>query len=66
LHFCGGLFVCAGGLDIIKLTNTPLTSRVSRFNLWGLGALFGVTKPTKAPRGDGTALKKADPETFTF
>jgi len=25
------------------------------FHLGGLGALFGGAKPTKAPRGDGTA-----------
>ena len=50
------LFVCAGGLDIIKLTKTPLIYSVSRFSFGGLGALFGGAKPTKAPsRGDGTA-----------
>jgi len=44
-----GLFVCAGGLDIIKLTKTPLIYSVSRFNLGEIGALFGGDKPTKAP-----------------
>jgi len=29
---------------------------ISYFNLGGLGALFGVAKPTKGPRGDGTDL----------
>jgi len=29
------LFVCPGGLDIIKLTKTPLIYSVSRFNLGG-------------------------------
>jgi len=43
-----------GVLDIIKLNKIPLIYSVSRFNLGGLGALFGVAKPTKAPRGDGT------------
>jgi len=33
LQFCGGLCVCLGGLDIIKLTKTPLIYSVSRFNL---------------------------------
>jgi len=44
-----------GGLDIIKLTKTSHIHSASRFNLGGLGALFGRAKPTKAPRGDGTA-----------
>jgi len=29
---------------------------ISYFNLGGIGALFGGAKPTKDPRGDGTAL----------
>jgi len=46
----GGLFVCArGGLDIVKLTKTPLFYSVSRFILGELGALFGGAKPTKTP-----------------
>jgi len=48
----GFVFVWAGGLDIIKLTKTPFIYSISRFNLGGLGALFGGSKP---PRGDGTA-----------
>jgi len=44
-----------GGLDIIKITKTQLIYSVSRFNLGGLGALFGRSQPTKDPRGDGTA-----------
>jgi len=27
---------------------------VLHVSVWGLGALFGGTKPTKAPCGDGT------------
>ena len=54
--FCGRLCVCAGGLDIIKLNKTSLIYSVSRFNLAGLGALFGGAKLTKALRGDGTGL----------
>ena len=47
LKFCG---VClCGVLDITKLTKIPLVYSVSRFNLGGLGALFGGAKPTKAP-----------------
>ena len=41
----GSLCVCAEELDIIKLTKTPLIYSVSRFNLGGLGAWFGETKP---------------------
>jgi len=52
----GGV-VCAGGVDIIKLTKAPLIYSVSRFNLGGLGALFGGAKPTKAPHGDRTKCK---------
>jgi len=32
---------------------------VFRIANWGLGALFGGAKPTKAPRGDGSALTSA-------
>ena len=50
----GELCVCAGGgLDIIKLTKTPLIYNVSRFNSGGLGALFRELSPPKPPRGDG-------------
>jgi len=45
----GGLFVCAGGLAITKLTKTPLIYSVSRFNLGGLGVLFGGLSPPKPP-----------------
>jgi len=44
----GGLCVCAGGLDIPKLTKTQLIYSVSRFNLGELGVLFGEVRPTKA------------------
>ena len=36
-----GLFVCAGGLDIINLTKTQLIYSVSRFNLGGLELCLG-------------------------
>ena len=52
----GEICVCAGWLDIIKLSKIPLIYSVSRFNLGGLGALFGGDKPTTAPRGDGTGV----------
>jgi len=51
------LFVCEGGLDTIKSTKAALIYSVSRFNLGGLGVLFGGAKPTKAPRGEGTVWK---------
>ena len=50
LQFCGGRFALVrGGLEVIKLSKIPLLYSVSRFNLGGLGALFGGAKPTKAP-----------------
>ena len=46
-----------GGLDIVKLTKTPLNYRVSRFNLGGLGALFGgLSAPNPSLRGEGTGF----------
>jgi len=50
----GGLLVCVGGIDIIKLTKTPLIYSVSPFSLGGLGALFGGLSLPKPPRGNGT------------
>ena len=44
----GGLCVCAGGLDIQKLTKAALSHTLSCFKLERLGALFGGAKPTKA------------------
>ena len=59
--FNRGLYVCVRGLYIravgdwhSNLTKMPLTYSISNFNFGGLGAFFGKTKPTKAPRGDGT------------
>ena len=51
----GGLCVGTrgGSLDIIKLTKILLIYSVSLLNLGGLGTLFGGTKATKDPRGDG-------------
>jgi len=45
--------LCGGGLDIIKLTKTPLIYNVSRFNSGGLGALFGELSPPKSPVATG-------------
>jgi len=42
----GRFFVCAGGLDIVKLTKNPLI--VFHVWIWGLGALFGGAKPPVA------------------
>jgi len=54
----GGFYVCAGGLERLckGLVNakTYFIYSASYFNLGGLGALFGVAKPTKAPSWDGT------------
>jgi len=38
----------------------------SFFNFWGLGALFGVVKPAKAPRGDGTGSMFSDTHKFAI
>ena len=51
----GGLCVCFRGLDIMKLTKTPLIYSVSLFNLWSLELCLGGLSPPKPPRGDGTA-----------
>jgi len=61
LQFCGGLFLCAWGLDIIKLTKTPLIYSVSRFNLGCLGLCSGELSPPKPPRGDGAGLTSENP-----
>jgi len=37
----GGLWVCVGGLTLLKLTKSHLIYSVSCVNLGGLGALFG-------------------------
>jgi len=52
LQFCGGLFVCAGGLDITQLTKTLIIYSVSRFNLGAWSFVWGA-KPTKAPVATG-------------
>jgi len=49
----GALRVC-GGLDIIKLIKLHWFI-VFHVSIWGVEALFGEAKPTKAPRGDRTA-----------
>ena len=49
----GQLCVCAGGVDIIKLTKIPPIYSVSRFNLGGLGALYGGLIPPKTPVAAG-------------
>jgi len=52
----GDLRLCVG-LDIIKLSKIPLICSVSRFNLRGLGTLFGGRlSPPQPPRGDGTGV----------
>ena len=43
------LFVCAGGLDIIKLTKTPLIYSVSRFSFGGLELCLAGLSPPKPP-----------------
>ena len=48
------LYVCVGGLYIIKLSKIPLIYSVSLFILGGLELCLGGAKPTRAPRGDGT------------
>jgi len=51
--FQNGALRLFGGAWHYKI-NQNSTYSVSRFNLGGLGALFGGAKPTKPPRGDGT------------
>ena len=45
----GGLCVCEGGLDIIKLTEIPLIYSVLCFNLGKLWTLFRGLSPPKPP-----------------
>jgi len=51
----GGFAFVLRGLYGEKLIKPPMIYSVSYFDLRGLSALFGEAKPTKAPRGDGTA-----------
>ena len=55
----GGLCVCTGGLDIMKLTNTPLIYSISRFSLGGLEFCLGRLSPPKPSRGGGSAWEYA-------
>ena len=55
LRLCVGLNVRAGGAWHSNLAKISRIYSVSYFNLRGLRALFGGAKPTKDPRGDGTA-----------
>jgi len=49
----GGLWICAEGLDVLKMTKTSLIYSASCFN-WGVLQFLWGTKPTKAPHGYGT------------
>jgi len=51
--FNRGLFVCAGGLNIIKLTKAPLIYNVSRFNLAVLELCLGGISHRKPPVATG-------------
>jgi len=52
----GGLYVCAGGLDIEKLIKTSLIYSASYFDLGGLVRCLGWLRPPKPPRCDGTGV----------
>jgi len=45
----GGFCVCAGGLDITKLTKTPLIYSVSHFNSGGLELCLGGKTHQSSP-----------------
>ena len=49
----GGLCVCFRGLDIMKLTKTPLIYSVSHFSLWGLELCLGRISKKKSPVATG-------------
>jgi len=51
----GGLCVCARGLEVLKMTKTPLIYSASCFN-WGLGAFFRGLSPPKPPVAKGLAM----------
>jgi len=42
LRFCGGVWVCAGGLDALKIDKTQLIYSVSCFNLGSWSFVWGV------------------------
>ena len=52
----GELYVCVGGLDILKFDKNSTYLKCFIFQFAGLGGLLGGAKPTKDPRGDGTVL----------
>ena len=52
----GKLYVCVGGLDILKFDKNSTDLKCFIFQFEGLGGLFGGAKPTKDPLGDGTVL----------
>ena len=52
-----GLCSSAGGLEIIKLTETPLIHSVSRFKLGGLELCLGGLNPPKPPVATGQVIQ---------
>ena len=56
----GALRLC-GGIDIQKLTKTPLIHSVSCFSLGGLGSFFGGAKLIEAPGPVATGLQYGQP-----
>ena len=50
----GGLYVCAGRLDIENLLKSPLIYCVSYLNLGALGLFLEGRSPPKHSRSDGT------------
>jgi len=49
----GGLYVCAGRLDIENLLKSPLIYSISYFNLGALSVRATPTKATSVLRGGG-------------
>jgi len=45
----GELWVCAGGLDTLKIDKNSTDLLCFMFQFWGLGSLFGGAKAPKAP-----------------
>jgi len=52
--FNRGIWVCAGGLDTLKIDKSQLIYTVSCCNLGGLEPCLGRLSPQKLPHGDGT------------
>jgi len=52
MSLTAGLYVCSGGLDIVKIDKTPQIHSISYFNMGGLEFCGGLSPP-KTPMVTG-------------